>query len=241
MFLEMYRRAGFTHPSIHPRQCLPELALMAGALTRSGAASVLLSSASRALCPSSFTRSFPLPIVSLPIDAIKKKRLFLGSFCTSSSQVPTATETIRSIASTDADADAAPSPSSAPDPIKESADALDIRVGRIVRAWRHPEADSLYVEEVDLGEPEPRTICSGLVNYIPLEDLHVRTPLPPYLSLFFFSNPLKEYVIVLVSARNPSFGWLCCGNVNLPSELEVGLPCPLYKQSYKFTLSYESR
>ncbi|OVA10202.1 tRNA-binding domain [Macleaya cordata] len=57
------------------------------------------------------------------------------------------------------------------DPIKDAVGALDIRVGRILKAWRHPEADSLYIEEVDLGEPEPRTICSGLVNYIPLDDL----------------------------------------------------------------------
>ncbi|RWW34292.1 hypothetical protein GW17_00000938, partial [Ensete ventricosum] len=62
-------------------------------------------------------------------------------------------------------------PGPPPDPLRESADALDIRVGRILKAWRHPEADSLYVEEVDVGEPEPRTICSGLVNYIPLEHL----------------------------------------------------------------------
>ncbi|KAJ1703997.1 hypothetical protein LUZ63_003776 [Rhynchospora breviuscula] len=55
------------------------------------------------------------------------------------------------------------------DPVREAAEALDIRVGKVLKAWRHPEADSLYVEEVDLGEPEPRTICSGLVNYVPLE------------------------------------------------------------------------
>ncbi|KAL0359315.1 UNVERIFIED_CONTAM: Tyrosine--tRNA ligase, cytoplasmic [Sesamum angustifolium] len=52
--------------------------------------------------------------------------------------------------------------------IREAANTLDIRVGRILKAWRHEEADSLYVEEVDVGEPEPRTICSGLVTYIPL-------------------------------------------------------------------------
>ncbi|XP_077231451.1 nucleic acid-binding, OB-fold-like protein [Tasmannia lanceolata] len=61
--------------------------------------------------------------------------------------------------------------SASSDPIKEAADGLDIRVGCIVRAWRHPEADSLYVEEVDVGEPQPRTICSGLVTYIPLDHL----------------------------------------------------------------------
>ncbi|KAM1394016.1 hypothetical protein PS1_030044 [Malus domestica] len=58
--------------------------------------------------------------------------------------------------------------------IKDAADVLDIRVGRVVKAWRHEEADSLYVEEVDVGEPEPRTICSGLVKYVPLDHLQDR-------------------------------------------------------------------
>ncbi|CDP19081.1 unnamed protein product [Coffea canephora] len=55
--------------------------------------------------------------------------------------------------------------------IKEAANSLDIRVGKILKAWRHQEADSLYVEEVDVGEPEPRIICSGLVKYLPLHHL----------------------------------------------------------------------
>ncbi|KAM1227476.1 hypothetical protein ACFX13_006820 [Malus domestica] len=58
--------------------------------------------------------------------------------------------------------------------IKDAADLLDIRVGRVLKAWRHEEADSLYVEEVDVGEPEPRIICSGLVRYIPLDHLQDR-------------------------------------------------------------------
>ncbi|CAM6029837.1 unnamed protein product [Sphagnum balticum] len=54
-------------------------------------------------------------------------------------------------------------------------DLLDIRVGKILKAWKHPEADSLYVEEVDVGETEgPRTICSGLVKYVPEEELQDR-------------------------------------------------------------------
>ncbi|XP_051122024.1 uncharacterized protein LOC127245282 isoform X2 [Andrographis paniculata] len=52
--------------------------------------------------------------------------------------------------------------------VRKAANALDLRVGKILKAWRHEEADTLYVEEVDIGEPEPRTICSGLVKYIPL-------------------------------------------------------------------------
>lgn len=55
--------------------------------------------------------------------------------------------------------------------IKEVANTLDIRVGKILKAWRHEEAESLYVEEVDVGEPEPRIICSGLVEYVPLQQL----------------------------------------------------------------------
>ena len=43
---------------------------------------------------------------------------------------------------------------------------MEIRVGRIVSIAKHPEADSLYVEKVDLGEADgPRTIVSGLVEY----------------------------------------------------------------------------
>lgn len=59
--------------------------------------------------------------------------------------------------------------------IKDAANSLDIRVGRILRAWRHEEADSLYVEEVDVGEAEPRIICSGLVKYVPLDHLQERS------------------------------------------------------------------
>lgn len=57
--------------------------------------------------------------------------------------------------------------------VKETANLLDIKVGRIVKAWQHEEADSLYVEEVDIGEAEPRIICSGLVKYVPLDLLQV--------------------------------------------------------------------
>ncbi|KAG0615008.1 hypothetical protein M758_5G007800 [Ceratodon purpureus] len=55
-------------------------------------------------------------------------------------------------------------------------DLLDIRVGKVLKAWKHPEADSLFVEEVDVGEPEgPRTICSGLVKYVSQEKLEGST------------------------------------------------------------------
>lgn len=39
---------------------------------------------------------------------------------------------------------------------------LDLRVGRILSARKHPDADALYVEEVDVGEDKPRTVVSTL-------------------------------------------------------------------------------
>uniref|UniRef100_A0A9L0R8K1 Aminoacyl tRNA synthetase complex interacting multifunctional protein 1 n=2 Tax=Equus TaxID=9789 RepID=A0A9L0R8K1_HORSE len=51
---------------------------------------------------------------------------------------------------------------------------LDLRIGCIITAKKHPDADSLYVEEVDVGETAPRTVVSGLVNHVPLEQLQNR-------------------------------------------------------------------
>uniref|UniRef100_A0A8C3WYP2 Aminoacyl tRNA synthetase complex interacting multifunctional protein 1 n=1 Tax=Catagonus wagneri TaxID=51154 RepID=A0A8C3WYP2_9CETA len=51
---------------------------------------------------------------------------------------------------------------------------LDLRIGCITTAKKHPDADSLYVEEVDVGETAPRTVVSGLVNHVPLEQMQNR-------------------------------------------------------------------
>ncbi|PQQ07090.1 putative methionine--tRNA ligase isoform X1 [Prunus yedoensis var. nudiflora] len=51
---------------------------------------------------------------------------------------------------------------------------LDIRVGLITKAQKHPDADSLYVEEIDVGEGQTRTVVSGLVKYIPIEEMQNR-------------------------------------------------------------------
>ncbi|WBW73059.1 cofactor for cytoplasmic methionyl-and glutamyl-tRNA synthetases Asc1 [Schizosaccharomyces osmophilus] len=52
---------------------------------------------------------------------------------------------------------------------------IDLRVGFIEKAVRHPNADSLYVSTIHCGDAEgPRTVCSGLVKYIPLEQMQQR-------------------------------------------------------------------
>jgi len=51
---------------------------------------------------------------------------------------------------------------------------LDLRVGHIRKATKHPDADALYVEEVDVGEEKPRTVISGLVKFIPEPEMQDR-------------------------------------------------------------------
>jgi methionine--tRNA ligase beta chain len=62
-----------------------------------------------------------------------------------------------------------PQTSSEVDPDTEIFSKLDIRVGTIVEAAKHPNAEALYLEKIDLGESDPRQVISGLVAHIPLD------------------------------------------------------------------------
>ncbi|XP_068947795.1 aminoacyl tRNA synthase complex-interacting multifunctional protein 1-like [Petaurus breviceps papuanus] len=71
----------------------------------------------------------------------------------------------------------------APDSKPIDVSLLDLHIGctvllsgkhGIIAAKKHPDADSLYVEEVDVGEKVPRTVVSGLVKYVPLDQMQDR-------------------------------------------------------------------
>lgn len=51
---------------------------------------------------------------------------------------------------------------------------LDFRVGKIVEVSKHPDAESLYLEKIDCGEAQPRTVVSGLVKFVPIEEMQNR-------------------------------------------------------------------
>lgn len=51
---------------------------------------------------------------------------------------------------------------------------VDLRVGKILKVEKHPNADRLYVETVDVGDKEPRVVVSGLVEHVPIEELQDR-------------------------------------------------------------------
>ena len=48
---------------------------------------------------------------------------------------------------------------------------MDIRVGKIVECWKHPESEKLYCEKIDIGNGEIRQIASGLQKFVPLEKM----------------------------------------------------------------------
>ncbi|KAK7927143.1 tRNA-dihydrouridine(16/17) synthase [Apiospora marii] len=63
---------------------------------------------------------------------------------------------------------------------------IDLRVGHILKAIKHPEADSLFVSTIAMGDKEAtedyteyegqicRTVCSGLNGLVPLEEMQGR-------------------------------------------------------------------
>lgn len=85
---------------------------------------------------------------------------------------------------------------------------LDLRVGKILSVAKHPDADSLYVEIVDLGEEAPRTVVSGLAGLYPMEDLQDRMGV-------FLCN-LKPQKMRGVESK----AMLMCASVDDPRALE---------------------
>jgi len=51
---------------------------------------------------------------------------------------------------------------------------IELKVGRIIKAWCHETAEKLYCEEVDIGEEHPRLIASGLREHYTLEEMQDR-------------------------------------------------------------------
>ncbi len=54
---------------------------------------------------------------------------------------------------------------------KQFNETVDLRVAKITSIERHPEADKLYIEQLDLGDGEERQIVSGLVPFYTEEEL----------------------------------------------------------------------
>ncbi|XP_059166403.1 tyrosine--tRNA ligase, cytoplasmic-like [Physella acuta] len=89
---------------------------------------------------------------------------------------------------------------------------LDLRIGKITSVSQHPDADSLYVETVDLGEEQPRTVISGLAGIVPMESLQDR------LGVFLCNlKPVKMRGI-------ESTAMLMCASIEDPRQVEPLIP-----------------
>lgn len=87
---------------------------------------------------------------------------------------------------------------------------MDLRIGRIIEVSKHPDADSLYVEKMDVGEEKPRTVVSGLVKHYTLEEMQNRL-----IVVFCNLKPAKMRGIL-------SEGMVMCAS----SPAKVELVCP---------------
>ena len=67
----------------------------------------------------------------------------------------------------------------------------------------HPDADSLYVESIDVGEAEPRTVVSGLVKYMTLEQSKhcLRVLIPP---LTYAARTVQGATLITVCNLKPA-------------------------------------
>jgi methionine--tRNA ligase beta chain len=73
---------------------------------------------------------------------------------------------------TPAPAAAAPAtPQAKPQVTFEEFARLDLRVARVLKASDHPQADRLFVLEVDDGSGAPRTLCAGIKGHYAADQL----------------------------------------------------------------------
>jgi len=87
--------------------------------------------------------------------------------------------------------------------------SAEIRVGKILVAFKHENAQRLYVEEIDVGESEPRKICSGLVEHLQVSDLFDKKV------LVFCNLKPKDAVGIL------SNGMVLCATDSISKKVEL--------------------
>lgn len=109
---------------------------------------------------------------------------------------------------------------------------LDMRIGLILKAEKHPDADALYVEQIDLGEEKPRTVVSGLVRHIPIDEMQNRLVLclcnlkpvkmrgvESQAMVMCASTPEKVEILEVPETCKPGQRVICPGFVDRPDSV----------------------
>lgn len=100
--------------------------------------------------------------------------------------------------------------------------SMDIRVGKIVDVQRLEKSDQLYVSKIDVGEEQPRTILSGLVKWVPIEEMKDR------LVLVICNLPAKamrgvtSQGMVLAASHKEGKNLTACTLVDVPAGSKIG-------------------
>ncbi|KAL9179516.1 hypothetical protein ACHAXT_008806 [Thalassiosira profunda] len=97
-------------------------------------------------------------------------------------------------------------------PAEPTIAALDIRVGKIVKAWEHESSEKLFCEEVDVGEEVPRKIASGLRAFYKVDEMQNR-------DVLVLCN-LKEAKM----GGFPSHGMVLCASNADHTKVEFAVP-----------------
>lgn len=115
----------------------------------------------------------------------------------------------------------APKQKKQPEPAKETPltpALIDLRVGHILKAERHPNADSLYVSTIAVGDPAGtdntseyegkvvRTVCSGLNGLVPLEEMQNRKVVAVCNLKPVTMRGVKSCAMVLAASPRPKEG-----------------------------------
>jgi len=78
---------------------------------------------------------------------------------------------------------------------------LDIAVGKVLEVRRHENADSLYVEKIDLGNGDVREVVSGLVKFIKEEDINQKNVVVLKNLKPVAMRGIKSYAMVLCASN----------------------------------------
>ncbi|RMX73952.1 hypothetical protein D0869_13093, partial [Hortaea werneckii] len=117
---------------------------------------------------------------------------------------------------------------------------IDLRVGHILKAVNHPDADSLYVSTINVGDAPGtdntseyegktvRTVCSGLNGLVPLEEMQGRKIVAVCNLKPVKMRGIQSSAMVLAASPRPKEGEDDHGHggpvelVNPPSDAEAG-------------------
>ena len=145
------------------------IALKAGAPISETPVKVVEKSAKKSTEPAKTKKSDMYAVDSIYGNSIERHTA-VGKMYAIDSIYPAVKESKKAVTEKKKGKDSQPKKENTPEP-SSIISRLDMCVGKVLSVKKHPEADSLYVETIDVGEEVPRTVVSGLVNFMKPEEI----------------------------------------------------------------------